>query len=275
MAMISVRIITLLALLCVDSVTLAAPKAELWPRWQKSDAASTQKVDHGAWDGFLKKYVEINAGGVNRVRYATVTPEDRQALSEYVKSLEATAISTYNRAEQRAYWINLYNARTVELILSRYPVKSIRDINISPGLISSGPWGAKNITVEGEQLSLDDIEHRILRPGWKDNRIHYAVNWASLGSPNLQPTAFTAANTDSLLDTGAREFINHPRGVALSGGKLKVSSIYVWFQEDFGSAEGLMQHWGKYATGALAEGLNRYNGGLDHDYNWSLNGATN
>ena len=78
---------------------------------------------------------------------------------------------------------------------------------------------------------------------------------------------------EALLDKGAREFINHPRGVALSGGKLKVSSIYVWFKEDFGSTEGLMLHWGKYATAPLADGLKGYNGGLDHGYNWSLNGA--
>ncbi|MBM4261597.1 MAG: DUF547 domain-containing protein [Deltaproteobacteria bacterium] len=264
---------TLLTLLGVATMAQAAPKSELWPRWQKNDAASKQKIDHAAWDAFLKKYVVVNPGGINRVRYATVTPDDRTALINYVKSLEAVSISTYSRAEQRAYWINLYNAKTVELILSRFPVKSIRDINISPGLFVSGPWGAKNMTVEGEKISLDDIEHRILRPIWKDNRVHYAVNCASNGCPNLQPTAFTTENMESLLDKGAREYINHPRGVSLTGGKLKVSSIYVWFQEDFGSTEGLMQHWGKYATGALADGLKSYNGGLEHDYDWNLNGA--
>lgn len=251
----------------------AAPKSELWPRWQKNDAASQQKIDHTAWDTFLKKYVVVPQAGVNRVRYGSVAPEDRAALLNYIKGLEAVPISTYNRAEQRAYWINLYNAKTVELILSRFPVKSIRDINISPGLFVSGPWGAKNMTVEGEKISLDDIEHRILRPIWKDSRVHYAVNCASIGCPNLQPAAFTAENMESLLEKSAREFINHPRGVSLSGGKLKVSSIYVWFQEDFGSTEGLMQHWRKYAVGAVADGLKSYNGGLEHDYDWNLNGA--
>jgi hypothetical protein len=253
----------------------AAPKADLWPRWEKNDPANKQKVDHSAWDGFLKKYVVApHPSGINRVNYSAVAPEDRAALANYVKSLEGVAVSSYSRAEQKAYWINLYNAKTVELILTRLPVKSIRDISISPGLFSVGPWGAKLTTVEGEKLALDDIEHRILRPIWKDNRIHYAVNCASLGCPNLQPAAFTAENTDSLLERGAREYINHPRGVSLQSGKLKVSSIYVWFQEDFGgSAEGLMEHWDKYTTGSLKDALKNYKGGLDHDYDWRLNDA--
>ena len=261
--------------LLVAQTAGAAPKADLWPRWEKNDPANKQKVDHSAWDAFLKKYIVApHPSGINRVNYATVAPEDRTALANYVKSLESVAVSGYSRAEQRAYWINLYNAKTVELILTRFPVKSIRDINISPGLFSSGPWGAKLMTVEGEKLALDDIEHRILRPIWKDNRIHYAVNCASLGCPNLQPAAFTAENTESLLERGAREYVNHRRGVSLQSGKLKVSSIYVWFQEDFGgSAEGLMEHWAKYAGKTLADALLSYSGGLEHDYDWRLNDA--
>ena len=123
-------------------------------------------------------------------------------------------------------------------MLSHFPLASIGDINISPGLFVRGPWGAKILTVEGEKLSLDDIEHRILRPIWKDNRVHYALNCASLGCPNLQPTAYTSENSEALLDNGARDFINHPRGVSIQKGKLQVSSIYVWFQEDFGRDAG-------------------------------------
>jgi hypothetical protein len=261
--------------LLVAQTAGAAPKADLWPRWEKNDPANKQKVDHSAWDAFLKKYIVApHPSGINRVNYATVAPADRTALANYVKSLESVAVSGYTRAEQRAYWINLYNAKTVELILTRFPVKSIRDINISPGVFSSGPWGAKLMTVEGEKLALDDIEHRILRPIWKDNRIHYAVNCASLGCPNLQPAAFAAENTESLLERGAREYVNHQRGVSLQSGKLKVSSLYVWFQEDFGgSAEGLMEHWAKYAGKTLADALLSYSGGLEHEYDWRLNDA--
>jgi hypothetical protein len=270
-----IRTLTILAVLFDYAAAQAAPKADLWPRWQTHGPASAQKIDHGAWDRFLKQFVVApHSSGINRVRYQAVTPEDLRNLKGYLQSMRGVTISNYNRAEQKAYWINVYNAVTVDLILSRYPVASIRDINISPGFLARGPWGAKLFRVEEEKLSLDDIEHRILRPIWQDNRVHYAVNCASLGCPNLQPLAFTGDHTEALLEKAAREFINHPRGVTIQNGRLRVSSIYVWFQEDFGGdGEGLMEHWRKYADPKLAEVLEKYSGGLSHDYDWRLNGA--
>lgn len=270
-------VFALLGLVVIAAVALpgrlyAAPRADLWPRWQQHDPSSRQRIDHGAWDEFLKAYVIApHPSGIHRVRYRDVAAEGRKKLKGYLQALQAVKISGYVKPEQRAYWINLYNAATVDLILGRFPVASIRDINISPGLFARGPWGAKLLEVEGEKISLDDIEHRILRPIWKDSRIHYALNCASLGCPNLQPAAYTAQRTERLLKQGAREFINHPRGVALANGGIKVSSIYVWFQEDFGGAEGLMAHWQEYADPALAEALERYSGRLAHDYDWRLN----
>jgi len=253
----------------------AAPEAELWSRWLKHDPASAQKIDHARWDSFLKRYVVApHPSGIHRLRYRNVTPEDARLLRGYLQALQAVPISNFSRAEQKAYWINLYNALTVDLVLSRLPVASIRDINISPGLFVRGPWGAKLANVEGEKLSLDDIEHRILRPIWKDPRLHYAVNCASLGCPNLQPRAYTAENTEALLERGAREFINHSRGVAIQDGRLRVSSLYVWFASDFGAdPDDLMEHWQSYAEPKLAEALAKYSGGLAHDYDWRLNDA--
>lgn len=271
------RFVAFQSLLCMIGVSIAeaAPKAELWPRWQKRDAASQQKIDHSAWDRFLKQNVVApHPSGINRVRYHAVSPDDQKSLKSYLQALQALSISNYNPNEQKSYWINLYNALTVDLIISRFPVASIRDINISPGLFVRGPWGATLLTIEGEKLSLDDIEHRILRPIWRDNRVHYALNCASLGCPNLQPLAYTADNSEALLEKGAREFINHGRGVAIQKGKLQVSSIYVWFQEDFGrGAADLMEHWQEYAEPALAGALEKYQGGLAHDYDWRLNGV--
>jgi len=269
------RMLVVCLILLTQGHAYGAPKAELWARWQKHDPASRQKIDHGAWDKFLNQFVVApHPSGINRVRYQTVTAVDLKGVKSYLQSMQALMISTHNRFEQKAFWINVYNALTVDLILSRYPVASIRDINISPGLFERGPWGAKLLTIEGEKLSLDDIEHRILRPIWKDNRIHYAVNCASLGCPNLQPEAYTGENTDALLERGAREFVNHPRGVSIQKGRLQVSSIYVWFQEDFGGdPEDLMEHWQEYANPPLADALQKYNGGLAHDYDWRLNGA--
>ena len=104
--------------------------------------------------------------------------------------------------------------------------------------------------------------------------MYYALNCASLGCPNLQPIAYTAENIESLLEKGEREFVNHARGVTIQNGKLRVSSIYVWFQEDFGrSAADLMEHWQEYAEPELSSALEKYQGGLAHDYDWRLNGV--
>lgn len=250
----------------------AAPTSELWPKWQAHDDASTARVDHGEWSRFLKTYVRIGGDGIARIPYARVTAADRAALALDLARLAETPIGAYSRAEQFAFWVDLYNELTVKLVLDHYPVSSIKDIAISPGLFSSGPWGRKLVTIDGEALSLDDIEHRILRPIWRDPRIHYAVNCAALGCPNLQPEAFTAANTQALLDKAARDYVNHPRGAAVTGGRLAVSSIYVWYEADFGGTDrGVIEHLTRYARPELAAalaGIDRLSGDR---YDWALN----
>lgn len=251
----------------------AAPSPDLWPRWQAHAPESTEVVDHTPWNNLLKKYLVINhPSGINRFLYGDVSTEDRKILSQYLERLQQVRVSSLNRKEQMAYWINLYNALTVKVILDHYPVKSIMEIDISPGLFSNGPWDARLLTIEGEKISLNDIEHRILRPIFSDNRIHYAVNCASLGCPNLQPAAFSVANTEELLEAGAGAYINSPRGARLDKGKLHASSIYKWFQVDFGgSEEGVIKHLLQYAEGGLADALRTYDKGLRYEYDWKLN----
>jgi hypothetical protein len=256
-----------------NSALFAAPGPDLWPRWQAHDPTSTVKVDHSAWGAFLAKYlVTADPSGINRLRYGDVTPTDRRELAEYLDTLQRVRVSTLSRAEQKAYWINLYNALTVKVVLDHYPVKSIRDIDTSPGWFSNGPWGAKLLTIAGVEVSLNDIEHRILRPIWHDNRIHYAVNCASLGCPNLQPEPFTAENNERLLEMGAREYVNHPRGARMEEGRLTASSIYDWFLVDFGgSVPNLIEHLRRFAEPPLQEKLKGV-GGIDgYSYDWSLN----
>lgn len=255
------------------SAATAAPSPDLWPRWQAHVPDATQAVDHSRWDMILKKYLETNhPSGINRVQYTEVLPADLQTLAEYLGQLQQIKVSSLNRKEQKAYWVNLYNALTVKVILDHYPVKSIMDIDISPGLFNNGPWDAKLLTIEGEKVSLNDIDHRILRPIFNDNRLHYALNCASIGCPNLQPVAFTAANTEKLLETGAMEYINSPRGARFFNGRLRVSSIYKWFQVDFGGSKaGVISHLLKYAQGNLVETLKTYKKGLRFDYDWGLN----
>jgi hypothetical protein len=254
---------------------LFAPKADLWERWSAHSRSSTASIDHGDWDAFLARYVVAHEDGVNRVAYARVSGEDRDRLKAYLAGLAELRISDYSRDEQRAYWINMYNALTVDVVLDHYPVDSIRAIAISPGFFAIGPWGKKLIGVEGEQLSLDDIEHRILRPIWKDPRIHYAVNCASLGCPKLMPRAFTATNTEELLEQGARDFINSDHGARFeSDTRLVASSIYDWFQEDFGGDEaGVIAHLRLYADAALEAKLDGVTDVHDFEYDWTLNDA--
>ena len=258
----------------VSVEALSAPRAELWERWTAHDPLATAEIDHTAWTDFLTTYVSEGNDGVTRVAYAQVTDADKKALGTYLAQLAATPISRLNRAEQRAYWINLYNALTVKVVLDHYPVASIRDIDISPGLFADGPWDKELIEVEGEALSLNDIEHRILRPIWRDPRIHYALNCASIGCPNLRSLAFTAGNTEMLLEAAARAYVNHPRGGRIEDGKLIVSSIYVWFQEDFGDNDaGVIAHLSRYANRDLAAKLSAVARIGAHEYDWRLNDA--
>jgi hypothetical protein len=251
----------------------AAPQAELLPRWLAHNQSSTVKVDHSLWGQFLNTYLVVgNQKNASLIRYAQVIPEDKAALKKYLKAMSAIPMSQLNRAEQKASWINIYNALTVNIILEHYPLDSIKDI--SSNWFSSGPWELQLIIIEGESLSLNDIEHRILRPIWQDNRVHYAINCASMGCPNLQPRPFSAHNSEQLLNKGAYDFINSPRAVRFVGGKLVLSSIYDWFQTDFGvNKQQLLKYLQKNAAPPLANKLQQYHGTIDYSYDWRLNAA--
>ncbi len=269
----SLLIVVVACILLWTCPAAAAPSADLWPLWQATDAESTQVVDHSLWETLLAKYlVTDHPSAINRFRYGAVTAEDQHSLNTYLAQLQKIKVSQLNRMEQKAFWINLYNALTIKVILDHYPVKSIMDVDISPGFFSNGPWDAKLLNLEGENLSLNDVEHRILRPIFNDNRVHYALNCASLGCPNLQARAFTATNMEQLLDEGAGSYINHARGAQIVNGKLQVSSIYKWFQSDFGgSRQQVIDHLLQYAQGDLAHTLGTYKGKLRFAYNWDLN----
>jgi hypothetical protein len=131
------------------------------------------------------------------------------------------------------------------------------------------------VSVNGIGLSLDDIEHAILRPVFKDDRVHYAVNCASIGCPNLGTEAFTGASLEAQLEAAARAYVNHPRGVAVEGRRVRASSIYDWFEEDFGgSAAGVLAHLRRFAAPELAGRLASVSAIDAYAYDWSLNGTT-
>ena len=244
-------------------------KSEIAEYASRESPNSEGTVSHASWDEFLKKYVETQ-NGINLVGYAKVSVEDALDLRNYIDSLGRTEVSQLARQEQFAYWINLYNALTVQVILDHYPVNSIRDISFS--LLSRGPWSQPLTTVEGFDLSLDDIEHQILRPIFKDSRIHYAVNCASVSCPNLQTDAFTRDNLELLLDRGARQYVNHSRGVSIVDDQIVLSTIYDWYASDFGDSESeILAHLKQYADDDLKVRLEGKDQISSYVYDWTLN----
>jgi hypothetical protein len=232
------------------------------------------RVDHSAFDRLLARYVAPGRDGVNRVAYARwkASAADRQALAGYIGALEQTQVATLSRPEQFAYWVNLYNAATVRLILERYPVGSIREIKPHP--LAFGPWKTPVVTVGGTRLSLDDMEHGILRKGWREPRVHYAVNCASYGCPNLRTRAFTGPSLEADLTAAAAAYVNHPRGARVVDGRLIVSSIYSWYKEDFGGSDsGVIAHLRAHAAAPLKAKLAGITKVAKTEYDWALNDA--
>ena len=274
----SLRAVLLGAIAAMASMPLAvaAPAPELIPGgWDVSDESSTLSVDHGAWQELLDTYLSPHTSGINRFDYGALkaSTDDTARLAHYLDYLQGLDPRKFARAEQKPYWINFYNALTVQVVANDYPVDSIKDIHESFLPIPTGPWGDVHAEVTGMELTLDDIEHGILRPIWADDRIHYAVNCASIGCPNLSRTVYTAANTEAQMEAAAREYVNHPRGADfVDEDFLVVSSIYDWYVVDFqNSEEGVIEHLLRYAEPELAARLGAFSGAIDYEYGWNLN----
>ena len=250
----------------------AAPKADLWHFWDVSDETNAQPIDHGLWQSFLDDYLRAGSDGINRVAYRSVSADHRAELGEYLDSLSSLDPRAYNRAEQFAYWINLYNALTVEVVLRNPKQGSI--LRMGRGFFSIGPWNDPLLTIAGQPLTLNDIEHRILRPIWQDRRIHYAVNCASIGCPNLATAAYTVSNTESLLAAGEAAYINHERGVRFDArGRLELSDIYTWYRDDFAAGESALLRYLAEHHATMSRELRAYTGRIRYSYDWALNGS--
>lgn len=247
-------------------------KSELDTRWAASVESNPEVFDHSDWQTILDDYlVSDTDSGVNLFDYSGLIDDGREPLDQYIDAMTSIDPLSYNRAEQKAYWINLYNAVTVAVILNNYPLVSITDIGGKVG--SFGPWDNDAVELNGISLSLNDIEHRIIRPLYNDYRIHFAVNCASIGCPNLATQAFTSDNMEQLLDSAAAEYVGHPRGVAVNGSQLQLSSLFDWYAIDFGSNQKqLLQTLSKHADPETKNALLEFSGDPDYFYDWSLNG---
>jgi len=221
--------------------------------------------DHQQFGVLLTKY---NQAG--HVDYAGFKSEETR-LDAYLEGLASIDPDSLVREERFAFYINAYNAWTIKLILSGYPgVTSIKKL----GSLFKSPWKKKIVRIDGRLTTLDHIEHDILRPEFKDPRIHFAVNCASRGCPPLYQEPFVGSQLDRQLNEVTRHFINSSEYNRLEGNTLYVSSIFKWFSEDFN--EDIIGFFQKYASGKLKSDIHTRKSSLKLqylNYDWSLNGS--
>ena len=225
---------------------------------------SRDTVDHTLYGNLLQKYLK---DGV--VDYQGLKNEER-TLDQYLDLLDQTNPDGLSRDEQLALYINAYNAYTLKLILENYPVASIKDI----GGWLKGPWKIRFCRIGGKTLTLDEIEHDIIRPRFKDPRVHFAVNCASKSCPPLISEPYQGSILDNQLDANTRDFLNDPKENRLEGDTLYVSKIFKWLRKDFGGD--VVGFFLKYAQKDLKDRLSSKRDQIEIkylDYDWSLNGT--
>lgn len=234
---------------------------------QEGEVVQIPGVDHSAYDALLTKYVDFEGG---RVDYSGLKSEQAQ-LDAYIADLEKAELDQLTRNGQLALLINAYNAFTLKLILENYgEIDSIRDL--------SDPWGTKRWVLEGDKVSLDDIEHGLIRPIFKDPRIHFAVNCASIGCPPLANFAFTGAELQSQLDRVATTTLSNPRYAAVEGGELRVTKLLDWYGEDFTkegwspTADSVAEWVAERSTDEVQTHVEANGTDISYfDYDWNLN----
>jgi hypothetical protein len=214
----------------------------------------TASPDHSLWDDLLQKHVSPE-GKVDYKGFRKDSPK----LDDYLEILANSPVkSDWSRSEKMAYWINAYNAFTIKLVLDHYPVSSIRDIH------KGNPWDLKWIKLGGETYSLNNIENDILRPQFKDARIHFAVNCAARSCPPLLNKAFLPENLDKMLTEQTQKFINSPAFNTIEGDSVLISRIFEWYAEDFGN---IRDYLNKYSISRISPSASvQY-----QEYDWGLN----
>jgi hypothetical protein len=235
-------------------------------------AADAQAVDHSGFTRLLSQHVD--AAGM--VDYDAFRADS--GFARYLSLLEATDPTLLPERERLALWINAYNAYTIELIVRHEERRSIRNINRTFGVIpGKGPWAERSARVGGRALTLDEIEHEIIRREFAEPRIHFALVCAAVGCPPLRREAFTGSRLEEQLEDQARSFLLRSPAknrVDAAAGRVWLSPIFRWYGEDFGEdRRALGRYLARYYGGAEAELLRGGEFRLDYTrYDWSLNG---
>ncbi|MCB0643451.1 MAG: DUF547 domain-containing protein [Phaeodactylibacter sp.] len=240
-----------------EPVQQTVPQEQATPNIQPEPAPVPVKTkpDHSIWDGLLQQYVSSSG----KVNYKGLKNQ-KSTLDSYLNELKNyPPAGDWSRAEQMAYWINAYNAFTVKLILDNYPVASITNLH------GGKPWDHKWIELGDKTYTLNNIENDILRPKYKDARIHFAVNCAAKSCPPLHNRAFTAANLESTLNSQAKAFINNSTYNSITSKSIEVSKIFDWYAGDFGN---LISYLNQYSSTQINAGSKIQ----FKEYDWALNG---
>jgi len=221
----------------------------------KKEATAVVASIHDNWDALLKKYVSAS-GDVDYKGFMSASKQ----LDAYLEVLSNNRPEDSDLSEEAmAFYINVYNAATVKLILDNYPVASIRDIN------NGKPWDKVWIKLGDKEFSLNNIEHDILRPRFKDERVHFAVNCASASCPKIANKAFYGSNLDAFLDKLTREFVNDGDLNTISTNSAQLSKLFQWYQGDFDNVIDFVNRYSNVKIKSSAKITYK-------DYKWDLNG---
>ncbi len=255
------------AALAVLLLSLAAP------------ALAQETFEYSSYARALKRAVTPEG----RVRYQELkqNPED---LEDFVQQL--AAVSPENRPElfrtreaQLAYWINAYNAFVVHEVVKHYPVESVRDLKFGFGLLF---FKQARFVAGGKRYSLDDNEHGILRPRYRDARVHFALNCASASCPHLRREPYLPEKLEAQLEDAALNFIQRRENVWMRGDVLFLSAIFDWYKEDFARdaaakpnvKPSVVDYVTRYLPAETAERVKKGNPRIEfYNYDWSLNDA--
>jgi len=254
-------------------VAYSEPPAKLIVFWDDFEEASGIQVKHQPFQDILDLYLDRqDFSGVNRFDYERVSEADHDKLNEYLDYLQRLDPRQFNRAEAKSYWINLYNAGVIELVIAAYRSGSVETIReLRSGMFSAGPWKRKIFTVTMQKMSLDDIQHGVIRPIWQDHRTHFVLTKATIGGANLPQAVLTAQNIEEVLENAQKGYLSHPRAVRLDGDVLVLSSLFDWYASDFADDEAtFLEFLRGYVPANIASPLSS-SGDTRFEYDWALN----
>lgn len=251
-------------LMILLGISLVLPQACSQAQNFKFEKYGAKPTDHSQWTALLAKHVAPN-GDVNYKGFIA----DSVKLNKYLQLLEQGAPNpkTWSKNDQLAYWINAYNAYTVQLIIRNYPLKSIKEIGGKIPFVNSS-WDIKFIKIGGTELDLNNIEHGIIRKEFSEPRIHFAVNCASVSCPRLRNEAYEGSKLDAQLTDQAKYFLSNQKKNQLgNGSSIKISKLFKWFKGDFTEKEDLISFINRYSKVKVKE-----NADIDYlEYDWNLN----